>query len=146
MKVQIGEQIINVPQGAEVRIIDAGTDVQSNETKENGIMDTTNNHSPELVEMINERWERNRCDFKTILCALYSRDVQSITDADSFPSWEDTPEYESGSRTGEWEGYFQMVVRELCNAWDSYAYNYLMHIADDRDLETIIDFTRGYKS
>lgn len=80
------------------------------------IMNDTNNHNPELVEKINEIWNNldKRERFIKIINLLISRDYIECVD----------------------KGVFD-VEREA----DKY-YEYLMHVADDKDLETIISFVR----
>ena len=92
------------------------------------IMDVYNAHNPKLVAAINAAWNNiNKHDyFGVILRALYCRDADEIlfSDAFSFPESADTDE----------------VERILCKDWENHAYNYLMHIADDADLECILNF------
>ena len=109
-----------------------------------GIMDTGNNHNENLVEQINIKWLRYPGGFKPILVALYTRDINEITDADSFhfPDWEEWDEYKHGINTGDWSGYNKRALDSMIENWVLHAENYLMHIADDQDLETIIKFVR----
>ena len=88
------------------------------------IMDTTNNHNPELVAKINNAWNEKREMFFPILCALYDRDIKEIMDSDA---WDWTDDAES-------------VKETLHDEWDFHAYNYLQHIADDTDLECILNY------
>lgn len=89
------------------------------------IMDTTNSHDPGLVDAINAAWTRGYDRFRTILIALYDRDLKEIMDSDAFGhKWRDTDE----------------AFVELQSEWEAYAENYLMHIADNQDLETILKF------
>lgn len=106
-----------------------------------GIMDS-HSHDNELVHKINDAWDKNREMFYPILCALYRRDIDEITDADSFrdKEWEETKEYNDGVRSGDWTDYNNMVLGLMCKEWDFYATNYLEHIADDTDLECILNF------
>lgn len=92
------------------------------------VMDTTNNHNPELVGKINRAWIERRADFFPILCALYKRDENEIRDSDAFVLSKDTME-EYGS-----------IYEYMAKHWDIEAENYLMHIADDTDLKTILNF------
>lgn len=94
---------------------------------EGGIMDTTNGHNPKLVAQINDLWDENKEKFKPILQALYERDEDEIFNAECF----DWGMLEKGD----------MAIR-LIFEWEVYAYDYLQHIADDGDLETIIKFIR----
>ena len=88
------------------------------------VMDTTNGHDPELVAKINIAWHEKREQFFPILCALYDRDAEEILNSDA---WNWTDEIES--------------VREcMRDEWDFHAPNYLQHIADDTDLECILNF------
>jgi hypothetical protein len=110
-------------------------------------MDTTNGHDPELVEKINIAWIECREKFCPILCALYARDIDEITDADSFqlPEWLDCDEYHNGRVTGNWAEYNTMALNQMKKEWDFFAPNYLQHIADDTDLKTILTFLRYEK-
>jgi hypothetical protein len=105
------------------------------------IMDSVS-HDEELVRKINDAWKKNREMFCGILCALYKRDIDEITDADSFQSkeWSETDEYQKGLDTGDWKDFMDMVLSKMCEEWDFYAENYLMHVADDCDLECILNF------
>ena len=96
------------------------------EEKGEGVMDETNNHSPELVKEINLKWDKFRPFFKPILCALYERDMEEIYNSDAF----------------QFDGSMDDAFKNLCDEWDFHANNYLQHIADDQDLETIIEFVR----
>ena len=88
------------------------------------VMDTTNGHDPELVAKINIAWNEKREQFFPILCALYDRDAEEILNSDA---WNWTDEIES--------------VREcMRDEWDFHAPNYLQHIADDTDLECVLNF------
>ena len=89
------------------------------------IMDTTNNHNPKLVAKINIVWNTKREQFFLILCALYKRDVQEILDSDAFTF----PKYDTDD-----------AYHYLKDNWDIEAYNYLQHIADDTDLECILNY------
>ena len=90
-------------------------------------MNPYNQHSKELVLKINRLWKKDKSRFRPILVALYDRDLKEIYDADSF----------MGLPIGE-----DNAFAELQTNWEEHAYNYLMHIADDGDLETIITFIR----
>lgn len=90
------------------------------------VMDTTQNHDPELVRKINQAWNEKREEFCPILRALYNRDIKEIMDSDA---WNWTDDVES-------------VKETLLDEWDAHADNYLMHIADDMDLKTILNFLR----
>jgi hypothetical protein len=105
-------------------VVDFDTDVKEDEGE--GIMDYTNNHNPELVDEINLKWDKFRPFFKPILCALYERDLEEIYNSDAF----------------SFDGSMDDAFNELCDEWDFHASNYLQHIADDQDLETIVEFIR----
>lgn len=90
------------------------------------IMDTSQSHDPELVRKINQAWNEKREQFCPILRALYARDIKEIMDSDSW-NWTDDEE---------------SVKETLHDEWDVHADNYLMHIADDMDLKTILYFLR----
>lgn len=107
-----------------------------------GIMDTTNGHDTGLVEDINRAWRKGKINFKPILCALYERDIDEITDSDAFriPKWEETEEYNEGLETENWDAYMDMALKDMQEHWEEYADNYLQHIADDGDLECILNF------
>lgn len=114
------------------------------------IMDTTNGHNPELVDKINKMWNKNRESFFPILCALYERDIDEITDSDAFQEkeWLETDEYKTACDTElekrDWTAYNKMALGRMIAEWDFYAYNYLQHIADDNDLECILHFVGAY--
>ena len=109
---------------------------------EETIMDTGNGHSEELVNSINHAWRKNREMFYGILCALYKRDIDEITNHDSFmeKKWKETDEWKKGFETNNWDDYNEMAYNALVKEWDFYAENYLMHIADDCDLECILRY------
>ena len=193
MKVQIGNQTIEVPQGVEVKIIDEekhkfvpGQYVACNggvyliksltdrgyavrevrepedsdgwETIELGFINEPkmellpdyeeiidewgDAHDADLRKKINDAWNKNREGFCPILRALYARDIDEITDHDAFqyPEWVDSPEYNDGLRSGDWEDYNEMALNHMRREWDFFASNYLNHIADDCDLECILNF------
>lgn len=118
------------------------------------IMDTTQNHDPELVYKINQAWNEKREQFCPILRALYARDIDEITDADSFQidMWrpdnadgcrdEIIEAFNHGNETDDWKRYNELALEDMCREWDVFADNYLMHIADDLDLRTILTFLR----
>lgn len=80
------------------------------------IMNDTNSHNPELVKKINEIWNNfdKRERFISIINILISRDYVECAN----------------------KGVFDVEL-----VADRY-YEYLMHVADDLDLETIISFVR----
>ena len=92
------------------------------------IMDTTNSHNPELVAKITIAWNEKREMFFPIMCALYKRDIEEIMDSDAF--------------TFPWEHKYTAddAYLYLAENWDIEAYNYLQHIADDTDLECILNY------
>lgn len=90
------------------------------------IMDTSQNHDHELVRKINRAWNEKREEFCPILRALYERDIKEIMDSDAW-NWTDDEE---------------SVKETLHDDWDIHADNYLMHIADNLDLQTILTFLR----
>lgn len=114
------------------------------EVQYDGIMDTGNGHSEGLVKEINRKWLLFHDKFKPILVALYERDIDEITDSDAFqiPKWLESEEYSIGEKTGKWDLYNKMAFGDMFSRWDEFANNYLMHIADDQDLETILTFVR----
>ena len=109
---------IGFSQAKKIKVLDASDD----------IMDTTNGHNPELVGKINRAWIERRADFFPILCALYKRDENEIRDSDAF-----------GFSAGIIESYGS-IYEYMAKHWDIEAENYLMHIADDTDLKTILNF------
>ena len=86
------------------------------EIKEADIMDTLNAHDPKLVEHINYIWCRSSERFKPILLALYERDKEEAEEKD--------------------------IVVPTDENFESFAYDFLMHVCDDADLETILNFVR----
>jgi len=118
------------------------------------VMDTTQNHDPALVGKINKAWNEKREQFCPILRALYERDIDEITDADSFQidMWrpdnadgcrdEIIEAFNHGNETGDWKRYNELALEDMCREWDMFADNYLMHIADDLDLKAILYFLR----
>ena len=82
---------------------------------ENQIMDDRNGHNPILVEKINKIYNHEYGRMRTIVNALIARDYEEVTT--KFP-------------------YFE------CFCEDDKICDYLMHTADDLDLEVIINFVR----
>ena len=113
-----------------------------------GIMDTTSGHNPDLVRDINIRWVEDHEMFRPILCALYERDIDEITDKDTFKidSWISTPQYKKGEKSGDWSEYNKLIVEIMRTGWQEFAYDYLMGVADDQDLSAILEFVRYDKS
>jgi hypothetical protein len=99
-------------------------------------------HDPELRSKINDAWNKNRAGFCPILRALYARDIDEITNHDAFQydEWKDTPEYRYGLENEDWSDYNKMALNHMTREWDFFAGNYLNHIADDCDLECILNF------
>lgn len=99
-------------------------------------------HDLELIEKINHAWKKNREMFCPILCALYRRDIEEITDSDAFQvtKWIGSWQYNEGVRNDNWTPYMEMALEDMIKEWDTYAYTYLAHIADDCDLECILNF------
>lgn len=92
------------------------------------IMDTTNNHNPELVAKINIAWNTKREQFFPIMCALYKRDNDEILASDAFADWDKVSK--------DYDTLYEYMEAN----WDIEAYNYLQHIADDTDLECILNY------
>ena len=90
------------------------------------IMDATTSHNPELVAKINIAWNEEREMFFPIMCALYKRDLDEIMDSEAFDFSEHIDRDEA--------------FVELQSRWDGYTYIYLTNIADDTDLECILNF------
>ena len=95
------------------------------------IMYTTNCHNEKLVEQINTLYndKLKRSNFYAILTALRYRDreemiAKEIVTADEFYL-----------NQCDYHGLYDIFARK-------YEYEYLMHVADDGDLETIINFCR----
>lgn len=86
-----------------------------------GIMDTSNSHDAQLVNKINEAWSTNRVwrEFTLIVAALMHRDHSQILEG-------------LGKEIAEYDNDAKMV--------EELAPEYLQHIADDQDLQQIIDF------
>ena len=86
------------------------------EVKEDSIMNELNAHDPKLVEHINYIWCRASERFKPILLALYERDKEEAEEKN--------------------------IVVPTDENFESFAYDFLMHVCDDADLETILNFVR----
>ena len=111
-----------------------------------------NTHDIGLVRQINDAWKKNREMFHGILCALYKRDIDEITDADSFQidMWrpdiagdcrqEIVDAWNKGMKDADWTRYNELVLEDMVREWDLFANNYLMHIADDTDLQCILNY------
>lgn len=85
---------------------------------EDTIINDTNGHNKDLVNKINYIWARVYEDrFKPILLALYERDKIEAEEKE--------------------------ITFDLFNSsFESFAYEFMMHVCDDVDLEVIIDFIR----
>ena len=109
-------------------------------------------HDEELVRQINDAWKKNHKDFREILCALYRRDIDEITNSDAFQIDMWRPDHSDGCReeivdafnhgmeTEDWTRYNELALEDMIREWDLFATNYLEHIADDCDLECILNF------
>lgn len=85
---------------------------------EDNIINDTNGHNKDLVDKINYIWARVHEDrFKPVLLALYQRDRKEAEDK---------------------EIPFDLIEIEF----NSFAYEFMMHVCDDVDLKVIIDFIR----
>lgn len=91
------------------------------------IMEATNSHNPVLTAQINILWNTKREEFGIILKALYKRDFRDIINDEIF----------AGLPADEAKAYSDLQIN-----WESHAGDYLTFIADDSDLETIINFIR----
>lgn len=83
------------------------------------IMDDTNNHNPMLVKAINSAWNDDESSkhFEDIVVALMVRDADEVEE-----------------KLGE--------LQSVCDNWIDFLPDYLMRIADDWDLTTILHFVR----
>lgn len=83
------------------------------------IMDDTNNHNPMLVKCINSAWNDDESSkhFEDIVVALMVRDADEVEE-----------------KLGE--------LQSVCDNWIDFLPYYLMRIADDWDLTTILHFVR----
>lgn len=90
------------------------------------IMDDTNSHNPKLVDIINELWKNSKKTLSIILKALMHRDMDEMIAKGYVGAGDD-----------------KSIV--LAN-YEDYAYDYLMHVADDMDLNTIIFFARDARA
>lgn len=96
------------------------------------IMNTSNSHNEKLVEQINAIYDgdlNTKVNFYVILKALMYRDREEMIDK------EIVTEDEFYFSHHDYHGLYNKLVR-------NYTYEYLMHVADDADLETIINFCR----
>lgn len=83
------------------------------------IMDDTNNHNPMLVKCINSAWNDDESSkhFEDIVVALMMRDSDEVEE-----------------KLGE--------LQSVTDNWIDFLPDYLMRIADDWDLTTILHFVR----
>ena len=95
------------------------------------IMDITDNHNPELVAKMNIAWNEKRERFFPILCALYKRDNDKILASDAFADWD--------KASKDYDTLYEYMEAN----WDIEACNYLRHIADDTDLECVLNYLRA---
>lgn len=91
------------------------------------IMEATDSHNPALAAQINILWNTKREAFGIILKALYKRDFREIINDGAF----------AGLPADEAKADSDLQIN-----WESHAGDYLTFIADDSDLETIINFIR----
>lgn len=100
------------------------------------IMTPYNAHNKDLVNKINELWnsEEKHNRFRIILVAYMQRDLDEMYDKNCFGEASDE----------KTEKFFdENVNTEYLNThWEDLAECYLMRVADDADLECIIDFIR----
>jgi hypothetical protein len=99
------------------------------------IMTPYNAHNKDLVNKINELWNSEKHDnFRIILVAYMQRDLDEMYDKNCFGEASDE----------KTEKFFdENVNTEYLNThWEDLAECYLMRVADDADLECIIDFIR----
>lgn len=100
------------------------------------IMTPYNSHNKDLVNKINELWnsEERHDRFRIILVAYMQRDLDEMYDKNCFGEASDE----------KTEKFFdENVNTEYLNThWEDLAECYLMRVADDADLECIIDFIR----
>lgn len=103
------------------------------------IMDTSQGHDKELVKAINKAWMEDPTTFKHILIALYTRDIEEIADSDA---WDFEKILDLKGVCGNHEEELDEILAYLKINWNVEADNYLMHIADDADLDCILRFMR----
>ena len=100
------------------------------------IMTPYNSHDKDLVNKINELWnsEEKHDRFRIILVAYMQRDLDEMYDKNCFGEASDE----------KTEKFFDENVntKYLNTHWEDLAECYLMRVADDADLECIIDFIR----
>lgn len=93
------------------------------------IMNDTNNHDKELVKLVNDIFNDNsrRDSFVAILDTLLDRDEDEVNEMLSY------------KRPFAYGSFFEGLKEEQIY---SLIHEYLMHVADDMDLQTIISFCR----
>lgn len=100
------------------------------------IMTPHNAHNKDLVNKINEFWnsEERHNRFQPILVAFMQRDLEEMYDKNCFGEASDE----------KTEKFFDenVNVSYLFSHWEDLAEDYLMRVADDADLQCIIDFIR----
>lgn len=100
------------------------------------IMTPYNAHNKDLVNKINELWnsEERHNRFQPILVAFMQRDLEEMYDKNCFGEASDE----------KTEKFFDenVNVSYLFSHWEDLAEYYLMRVADDADLQCIIDFIR----
>lgn len=100
------------------------------------IMTPYNSHNKDLVNKINELWnsEERHNRFQPILVAFMQRDLEEMYDKNCFGEASDE----------KTEKFFDenVNVSYLFSHWEDLAEYYLMRVADDADLQCIIDFIR----
>lgn len=88
--------------------------------KETKVLDTYNGHNGKLVEYINFLWNNARERMKPILYILIERDIE---------------EFEEKCENCS-------ILEAFEEDWEDVSFNYLNKVADNTDLENIIDFVR----
>lgn len=87
------------------------------------IMDTTNSHDPKLVERINKAFADAEEDlWAVIMKALYFRDYDEMIEKEIMTD-------------DDWVDWWALGWN-----WTRFAYDYLMKVADNRDLEIILNY------
>lgn len=99
------------------------------------IMTPYNAHNKDLVNKINELWNSEKHDrFRIILVAYMQRDLEEMLEKNCFGDCSDDKVV----------NFVENIVDKhyLDEHWEDLAEYYLMRVADDADLECIIDFIR----
>lgn len=92
-----------------------------------GIMTPHNAHSVDLVKRINYAWETNKDGFHHIILALMKRDIEEMVDKNIFG--------EASEVTQSYDELFKLCE----DGWEDITTYYLMRVADDADLEMILN-------